>query len=92
MSSRPDLCELGQFDFRYIFLLLWITNSILNEHHSICPQDHESLANHPDAVRLDDGSLRFRHKNKLETWDERTARIAHNQYVKFSRSFDSTSS
>ena len=55
-------------------------------------QDDESLENHPDAVRMEDGSLRFKHKDKLETWDEGTARIAHNQYVKFSRSFDSTSS
>ena len=56
------------------------------------PQDDEALANHPSARRMDDGTLRFEHKGKLETWDERTARIAHNQYVKFSRSFDSTSS
>lgn len=46
------------------------------------------MADHPDAVRMEDGTLRFKHKNKLETWDEREARLAHN-FVRFSRTFSS---
>ena len=60
-----------------------------------CPQDDEERwGNHPDAVRTDDGQLRLKHVTKygekLETVSEREARLQHNMYVKFSRTFDSS--
>lgn len=56
-------------------------------HHSL--QDTEAMANHPDAVHMEDGSIMFKTaKGKLETWDEREARLAHNTYVRFSRTFE----
>ena len=55
-------------------------------------QDDHAMANHPDAVRMEDGSLRFKHKDKLETWKEREERLEHNRYMRFSRTFESASS
>ena len=56
--------------------------------------DDESWERHPDAVKLANGEIRLRHKGKngsikLETIAEREARLQHNLYVKFSRTFES---
>jgi chaperonin cofactor prefoldin len=34
-----------------------------------------------------DGKTMYKHKGKLETWEEREARLLHNSYMKFYRSF-----
>jgi len=34
-----------------------------------------------------DGKTMYKHKEKLETWEEREARLLHNSYMKFYRSF-----
>ena len=53
--------------------------------------DEETWGNHPDAVRIEGGELRLKHKGKLETVAEREARIQKNLYMKFSRTLDSSS-
>ena len=52
-------------------------------------QDEESWHGHPDAVILDDGEIWLQHKGKLETIGEREARLQHNTYMRFTRSFAS---
>ena len=42
------------------------------------------------GVLCEDGLIRFWHKDKLETVHERDARLAHNQFMRMSRTFKSS--
>ena len=56
----------------------------------LLPTKMEAYAQHPDGVKMPDGSYRLKHKDKFETFQEREAREAHNTYVRFSRTFESS--